>query len=162
MAVEPVSNRLSPRAAAVLGALCVAMGLFIVLMAADVIPTDDKRFGAPRWVVSAGGLMFVLAGVALATTAAPGAPEAAGRTTWRSVLLGGTIVGLMAAIFNWIAFGPGERRFGGGLAVPFVSVSGPASEWSGRAAFGLGAVLVNVFLVWMVARGLRDLLGRKR
>jgi hypothetical protein len=80
----------------------------------------------------------------------------------RSFLLGGAIVGLMAVILNWIAFGPGERGFGGGLALPFVSVSGPASEWTGRVAFGIGAVLVDVFLVWMTARGLRDLVGRRR
>jgi hypothetical protein len=161
MPVEPVRASLSPRAAVVLGAICVAAGLLIVLVAADVIPTDPARFQAPRWVVSAGGLMFVVAGVALATFSAPGAPEGAGQTTWRSFLLGGTIVGLMAAILNWIAFGPGERRFGGGLAVPFVSVGGPASEWSGRVAFGIGAVLVNLFLLWTVARGLRALLGRR-
>lgn len=161
MSVEPVRASLSPRAALVLGAICVGTGLLIVLMAADVVPTDPARFRAPRWVVSAGGLMFVVAGVALATFSAPGAPEGAGQTTWRSFLLGGTILGLMAAIVNWIAFGPGERRFGGTVAVPFVAVSGPASEWSGRAMFGIGAVLVDLFLIWMVARGLRALLGRR-
>ncbi len=159
---EPDRTRLSPRAATALGAICIGLGLLIVLLAADVIPSDEKRFHAPRWVVSAAGLVFVLAGVALATASAPGAPEATGRTTWRSFLLGGAIVGLMAAVFNWIAFGPGERRFSGGLALPFVSVSGPASEWTGRVAFGIGAVLVDVFLVCMTARGLRDLLGRRR
>lgn len=159
---EPERTRLSPRAATALGAICVGLGLLVVLLAAGVIPSDERRFHAPRWVVSAGGLVFVLVGVALATTSAPGAPERAGRTTWRSFLLGGAIVGLMGAILNWIAFGPGERRFGGGFALPFVSVSGPASEWSGRVAFGIGAVLVDVFFVWMTARGLRDLLGRRR
>lgn len=161
MSAGPDSKPLSPRAAAVLGALCVAMGLLVVLVAADVIPTDAQGLHAPRWVISAGGLFFVAAGVALATFSAPGAPEAAGRTTWRSVLLGGTVVGLLAAIFGWIAFGPGERRFGGGLAGPFVSVGGPASEWSGRVAFGIGAVLMGLFLIWLLARGLRQRLGRR-
>jgi hypothetical protein len=162
MPAEPAPQRLSPRAAAVLGALFLAAGLSIVLVAAGVSPADENRFRAPRWVVSAAGLCFVLAGVALATTVAPGAPEAAGRPTWRSFLLGGTLVGLMAAIFHWIAFGPGERHFGGGIGLPFVSVSGPASEWTGRAAFGIGAVLMDVLLIWMTARSLRALLGRGR
>ena len=156
------SRRLSPRAATVIGAMFVGVGLLVVLVAADIIPADDKSFHAPRWVVSACGLFFMLAGVALAITSAPGAPEGAGHTTWRSLLLGGTIVGLLAAVFNWIAFGPGERRFGGGIALPFVSVSGPSSEWTGRVAFGIGAVLVDLFLVWILARGLRDLVGRRR
>jgi hypothetical protein len=155
-------RHLSPRAATMMGALFVGVGLLVVLAAGGVIPADDKSFHAPRWVVSACGLLFVVAGVAVAVTAAPGAPEGAGRTTWRSLLLGGTIVGLMAAVFNWIAFGPGERRFGGGIALPFVSIGGPASEWSGRATFGLAAVLLDLFLVWFLARGLRELLGRRR
>jgi len=159
---EPDRTRLSPRATTALGAICVGLGLLIVLLAAGVIPSDESRFHAPRWVVSAAGLVFVLAGVAFATASAPGAPEAAGRTTWRSFLLGGAIVGLMAVILNWIAFGPGQRGFSGGLALPFGSVSGPASEWTGRVAFGIGAVLVDVVLVWMTARGLRDLIGRRR
>lgn len=156
------TTRLSPRAATGFGALCVGIGLFIVLLAADVIPADERSFTAPRWVVSAGGLVFVLAGVALATTSAPGAPEGTGRTTWRSFLLGGAIVGLMAAILNWIAFGPGERRFSGGLALPVGAVFGPASEWTGRVAFGIGAVMVDVVFVLMAARGLRELLRRRR
>lgn len=162
MQAEPARKHLSPRAATALGALCVGLGLLIVLLAAGVIPADEKSFHAPRWVVSAAGLVFVLAGVALATASVPGAPEGAGRTTWRSFVLGGAIVGLMAAILNWIAFGPGERRFGGGIALPFIAVSGPGSEWSGRVAFGIGAVLVDVFFLWMAARGLRDLLRRRR
>jgi len=156
------TTRLSPRAATAFGALCVGIGLLIVLLAADVIPSDERRFKAPRWVVSAAGLVFVLAGVTLATTSTPGAPEGTVRTTWRSFLLGGAIVGLMAAILNWIAFGPGERRFGGGVALPVAAVSGPASEWTGRVAFGIGAVIVDVVFVLMIARGLRELLGRRR
>ena len=155
-------RRLSPGGAIAVGACIMVVGLLIVLMSADVIPTDERKFHAPRWVVSACGLMFVLAGVALAAFSAPGAPEGAGRPTWRSFLLGGSIVGLLAAVFNWVAFGPGERRFGGAISVPFAAVSGPASEWSGRVAFGIGATLIDLFLVWMVARGLRDLRGRRR
>ena len=158
MPPQPVS----PRTAVALGALCVGVGLLIILLAAGILPADERSFHAPHWVVGAAGLMFALMGVALVTGPAPGTPAATGRTTWRSLLLGGAVVGLMAAIFNWIAFGPGERRFGGGLAVPFVAISGRASEWSGRAAFGVAAVLLDLFFLWVAARGLRDLLRRGR
>jgi hypothetical protein len=150
------------RAGIALGAACVGLGSLIVLLAAGVIPSEEKSFRAPHWVVGVAGLAFVLMGVALATAPAPGTPEGAGRTTWRSFVLGGAIVGLMAAILNWIAFGPGPRRFGGTIALPFIAVSGPESEWTGRIAFGIAAVILDVFLVWMAARGLRDLLGRGR
>jgi hypothetical protein len=58
-------------------------------------------------------------------------------TTHWSFLLGGSIVGLVALIFNWIAFGPGERRVSGGMALPFFWVSSSRiGEWTGRLVFG--------------------------
>ncbi len=42
-------------AAIALGAACVALGLFIVLLAAGVIPSEEKSFHAPQWVVGAAG-----------------------------------------------------------------------------------------------------------
>src|SRR4029453_4321167 len=81
---------------------------------------DPRDIHAPRWVVGAAGLAFVLAGIAVATGPADGRPTAASApATWRSGLLSGAIVGLMAVAPNWIAFGPGERRFGGMLGGPF-------------------------------------------
>ena len=77
-------------------------------------------------------------------------------------MLGLGVVGALAAVFNWVAFGPGPRAFSGGISIPFVSVSGPQSEWSGRVAFGAGAVLIDAFVLWVIVRGLRDLLGRTR
>ena len=152
---------LSPGATAWVGALCALMGLVILLVALRIIPADEAKFHAPHWVVGAAGLMFFLAGLAILTGPPPGAPEAT-RTTWRTFLLGLGIVGALAAVFNWVAFGPGPRSFGGSVSIPFVSVSGPSSEWSGRIAFGAVAVLIDAFALWVIVRGLRDLLGRGR
>ena len=155
------SRPLSPGATAWAGALCALMGLAILLVALRIIPIDEAKFHAPHWVVGAAGLAFFLAGLAILTGPPPGAPEAA-RTTWRTFLLGLGIVGALAAVFNWVAFGPGPRSFSGGISIPFVSVSGPSSEWSGRVAFGAAAVLIDAFALWVIVRGLRDLLGRGR
>jgi hypothetical protein len=153
---------LSPRAMAWMGGLFGLVGLAILLLALRIIPSAESKFQAPHWVVGAAGLAFFLVGILLLTTPLAQTPEAAARTTWRTFLLGGGVVGSMAAIFNWVAFGPGPRHFGGSVSIPFVSVSGPSSEWAGRAAFGLAAALMDVLLVWMTVRGLRDLLGRGR
>lgn len=152
---------LSPGATAWVGALFALMGLAILLVALRIIPTDEATFHAPHWVVGAAGLVFFLAGLAILTGPPPGSPEAT-RTTWRTFLLGLGIVGALAAVFNWVAFGPGPRSFGGSVSIPFVSVSGPSSEWSGRIAFGAVAVLIDAFALWVIVRGLRDLLGRNR
>jgi hypothetical protein len=65
-------------------------------------------------------------------------------------LLGLGIVGAMAAIASWVAFGPGRRTFT--ATVPFLG-RGPASEIVGRAAFGFGAVLMYVFLAMFAVVG---------
>ena len=145
-----------------MGGLFGLVGLAILLLALGLLPVDEARLETPRWVVGAAGLAFFLIGILLLTTPPSQTPEAAARITWRTLLLGGGVVGALAAVFNWVAFGPGPRAFGGSVSIPFVSVSGPSSEWAGRAAFGVAAVLMDVFLVWMIARGLRDLLGRGR
>jgi hypothetical protein len=152
---------LSPGATAWVGALCALMGLVILFVALGIIPTDESKLHAPHWVVGAAGLMFFLAGVAILTGPPPDTPEAS-RTTWRTFLLGLGIVGALAAVFNWVAFGPGPRAFGGSVSIPFVSVSGASSERSGRIAFGIAAVVIDAFAVWVIVRGLRDLLGRER
>jgi hypothetical protein len=153
---------LSARAAAWLGALFGVVGLCILLVALRIIPADESKFEAPHWVVGAAGLAFFLVGITLLTNPPPGSPETDGRTTWQTFLLGTAIVGAMAAIFNWVAFGPGPRHFSGGISIPFVAISSRQSEWSGRVAFGIAAGLMDLLLVWGIVRGLRDLLGRGR
>lgn len=152
---------LSARATAWVGALFGVVGLAILFVALGIIPTDESKFHAPHWVVGAAGLMFFLAGIAILTGPPPGAPEAS-RTTWRTFLLGLGVVGALAAVFNWVAFGPGPRQFSGGISIPFVAIASRQSEGSGRVAFGIGAVLIDLFLAFIVVRGLRDLLGRGR
>ena len=155
----------SPPSTTWVGSLVSLMGLGILLVALDIIPTDPAKFEAPHWVVGAAGLGFFLAGIAVLTAPPPGTPEAAAAgsrfTSWRTLALGLGIVGSLAAVANWVAFGPGPRKFSGGIAIPFVAVSGPTSEWAGRAIFGAGAVLIDLFLLWIVVRGLRDLRARR-
>jgi hypothetical protein len=163
MSNEGESHALSKRGARILGLFAGGTGLLIVLVAAGVIPADERSFGAPRWVVGAAGMAFVLAGLAIVTMpiGRPGAP-ADQATPW-SLLLGGSIVGLLALIFNWIAFGPGERRFSGGVALPFFWVSSSRiGEWTGRLVFGGGAVVIDLFFVWAMVRGVRQLLRARR
>jgi len=54
-------------ACALFGLMFLASGIWIVLMAADVIPTGARHFGGPRWIVAAAGMLFVGAGLWLLT-----------------------------------------------------------------------------------------------
>lgn len=67
------------------------------------------------------------------------------------------IVTGMAAISSWIAFGPGDRQFEGGMSNGFLQYSwGNANQLLGRAAFGVGAVFLIVITAigwWKYLRG---------
>lgn len=152
---------LSPRAAVALGLAVGAMGALIILVAGGIIPGRDARLEAPRWVVAAAGGAFVLAGAAMivgyavAGGAAPDGDLPPGTPRWVRVtqsLLGLGIIGSLAAVATWVAFGPGPRAFS--VTLPFVD-QGPGNETVGRVAFGLGAVLMWVILAAFVVVGVR-------
>jgi len=141
--------------------LLIAAGLAFVLVAIDVIPVDPRNLHGPRWVGVAAGLAFILFGLAMVAMPAT-SPEAQGQVTWRGFILVFGILGSMAAMANWIAFGPGERHFSGTISFPFFAISSGSSEWTGRIAFGVGALILDVMLVVLTYGSLRALLGRGR
>ena len=163
-------TRLSPRGAVLVGALCVAGGLYPVLVGLGVIhiPLDP---GVARWVPVAVGAMFILAGCAVINGYAimgglqangempPDAPFSAQVAQY---LLGVSIVGLMFAIFAWVAFGAGERHFSSTVSVPGLAVGHRSSERGGRIAFGIGAALIGMFFVVSVVSGARQLRSIRR
>lgn len=61
-------------------------------------------------------------------------------------------------IFNWIAFGPGEREFTRGKSG---SVGAPVSESEGRLVFGLFAGALDALIFYGIYRGLKHRNGSK-
>jgi hypothetical protein len=54
-------------------------------------------------------------------------------------------------LFNWIAFGPGEREFSMSLSIQFLSFGlDCGSEIIGRIAFGIPALLMDAFLGYVI------------
>ena len=134
-----------------------AMGLLVILISVNVIPVPDATFEAPRWIVGCVGLSFLLAGAAVALARPSGPPG----TIAANPYFGGAAGLVLVFILNWIAFGSGPRHFSGGIAIPFVSWSGPSSEWSGRAAFGIGALIAGLIVGWVLIRGVRGAFHRR-
>src|SRR5437899_6298793 len=132
------SNRVSPQMAWFLGAICVIAGGAVV--AASIL-ADDARMEAPRWVVSAAGAAFLLAGLALVKSYAFDHGMGQPADVW-SPLLGALVCSCFTLIAGWIAFGPGERRFRVSGSFLFLWLPPSVIEWLGRAVFGLGALLV--------------------
>lgn len=131
------------------GIFAAAMGVLAMLFVSGVIPTKGSDAHAPLWVGLAAGLVFVLAGGALILRGIAGGTAndgemPSGAPLWMHIaqyIVGLVVIGSLAAIGTWVAFGPGERAFS--MSLPFFS--GPANQWIGRAVFGFGAVLVWLF-----------------
>ena len=155
-------DSLTPRGRLVLGALVIAMGAFVVLVASDALDMHYQRTAsAPPWIGMIGGLVFVLAGGALmigARGASDGKLPATApwilRALQHAVIL--VLVGLMATIGTWVAFGPGERAF----TMSGFGMTGDDNLWLGRAMFGVGALITWTFFVAVAWRAQRELFRR--
>ena len=144
---------LSRSGAVLLGSVVALAGAAIVGVA---IFGNADRFHAPRWVVGAVGGAFLVFGAWTAAVYALGYDPERPQETLPSplvqllVLVPGML--LFAAPFHWIAFGPGPRQFSASFSIPFLSIRRGAPELPGRAAFGLGALLLDIILVAAVIR----------
>ncbi len=120
----------------------------------------------PSWVALAVGLMFACAGLAIMVDYGiagglgpdgdfkPGTPVS---IRLANFVLGLVIVGLMALVFGWVAFGPGQRHFTSTLTLPFLPLRWRSGEWTGRAAFGAFSILLVVMFVACGVSGVRRL-----
>jgi hypothetical protein len=161
------SNQITPRGAVVFGLLFIVCGMLPVLGGLGVINVRPAP-GVTQWVVVAAGALFILGGLAIingyALWGAPsadgdlpaGAPFAAKVVQF---LLGMSMVGVIFAVFAWIAFGPGERHFSISLGIPGLWTDGQGSERTGRVVFGAVTVLIGLFFVAATMKGARRLLA---
>ena len=157
---------MSLRLAIVFGLFSAVVGVAIVLAGMRVLPVapaPDLQ-GSP-WVVVCAGLIFVFLGAAMIVGFAvvggangdlpPGTPFGVRVIQY---FLGLGIIGSLAAIFTWVAFGPGERQFSSTLVLPFMTHGAAASgETSGRVVFGIAAVLIWLFFATFGFLGARHL-----
>jgi len=150
----------------VVGALAAAVGLFMVLAAIGVIPFKPGPQDGPLWILACAGLAFMLGGGSILLHAAAGGvsgedlPQSAPR--WIPIaqyLMGLTVVGALALIGTWVAFGGGPRSFD--ISAPFFASKG-GGEAIGRTVFGIGAVLTWLCLIALAVGGARKLFKREK
>jgi hypothetical protein len=128
------------------GWIASGVGLIIVAIA---IFGDEASFEAPRWVVTASGSVFLLAGALLFLK---------GNTPLANFILA-TLLTCFGAIPTWIAFGSGERQFEGSLSLFEGWFSGPAPEVLGRITFGIGALFLDAMALYLWIRLARQVIG---
>jgi hypothetical protein len=146
------------------GLLTAAMGLFLVLQTAGLLGLGGRSDGdAPAWVGVCAGFIFIAGGIAVVLQSLPVARRGDdGPPRWvRSIVLALslTILGGLAAIGCWIAFGPGERHF---QLVGTFTGSGKVDDLLGRIVFGAGAVTTVMIFVIFAVTGVRRVARTRR
>jgi len=99
-------------------------------------PLSETLIGVPA------GLIFVIGGALLALP--PGRTRIQG-------LLTALLVTCFALTFDWVAFGPGERKFSGGFSIGGIGTGFQPGELFGRAFFGFFAILLDIcaIAIWV-------------
>jgi hypothetical protein len=123
----------------------VTVGLLLIAAGLGVGAIAASQFGKPvAALIAALGVVF-----AGATVAAP--ERRAGVKAWTGALM----VTSIALLFDWVAFGSGERHLTSGSPSANAAV-GPHQlrEMSVRLLFASGAVLFNLMALWAWMRAL--------
>ena len=145
------------------GGIFFLVGAFIVMLAANIIPSDPSSFNAPRWVVAAAGAVFMLAGTMVALQGAFGPnPEQSRLYLIFTFILGTALMLLFSSIFIWVGFGPGEREFSTSTSVGAVTTTSSGGDQSGRFIFGGSGALMLLMTFFMARanwRKIRDFDG---
>ena len=117
------------------GLLFAAMGLLITGLAIHSAIQSADLVKANAYMGLPAGLMFVFAGLFMSLSH---------QSKWRS-LVATLVVTCFALTLDWVAFGPGERKFTGYM----MGVQWLPGELFGRVAFGFFAILLDIFAAAM-------------
>jgi len=157
------SRQASPHEVVGVGVAFSMAGLYFMLGAAGYLPMPETN--GPAFIVFAAGLAFAFAGLTCMVRARASmlnmesaVPDSAPRWTkmsYRVFAIGAA--GALAAIGTWIAIGSGPRAFG--LSAPFVEMQ-TTGEMIGRTVFGLGAVIVWIYVIALTVGTVRKLFDR--
>jgi len=131
-----------------LGAIAIALGAMIVMIALDVIPTDPEKIHAPDWILILAGAVFIFGGLAVGLRA---------HELLVSVL-GNLIVVAFAVVAAWVALAGSSDQFSGGI--PFLPHA--TNVKIARVMFGSGALLCALMLIPGIRHVLKLLSARPR
>lgn len=113
--------------------------------------SGGMAFSDDRWLKLPIGLVVGCAGISIAL------PDDALRSR---AVMGALVATGLALCFDWVAFGPGERRFTATASSSGAALQAPVSAGLGRFAFGIGALLLDAAAAWFWIYALR--VGRRR
>ncbi len=137
------------------------MGLFVMLISFDIIPTPPENFNAPRIVVAAAGLVFALAGIMIFIGGSFSQEEMnTPLLAWVWFVLKLVVMAAFSSVFLWVGFGPGEREFQTTSSFGGVTTTGEGSSSFGRFLFGGAGVLFGLITLWVSFAQFRSLMQK--
>jgi hypothetical protein len=160
-----VQDQPSPADGIGIGVVFAAVGGYFILVSLGAVPAPGGANGPPA-IVFCAGLAFLCAGVAAMLRARAGMTDnqtemPGDAPQWAQFcyrVTGIAVAGSLAAIGTWIAIGSGPRSFS--LSAPFVEMR-TAGETIGRTVFGLGAVIVWIYVIALTVGTVRKLFSRR-
>jgi hypothetical protein len=146
-----------------IGIAFASAGVYFVLVGWGVLAMPGNT-ASPPFIIVCAGLAFLFAGLVAIVRGKAGAndrdsdlPAGALRRTQAAYrILGIAVAGALATIGTWIAIGSGPRAFG--FSGPFVEMR-TTGELIGRTVFGLGAVIVWIYLIALTVGTVRKFFG---
>ena len=110
-----------------LGLFCIAVGLFPIAHALQLLPISEQSGDAPRWVIGLCGMVFALSGCMMMTQL----------NSRLNNILAAIFLALMGSIGVWVSlFSPADGMSGG-----LFFLSREQNVLLGRCVFGLGAAI---------------------
>jgi hypothetical protein len=143
--IDPGS--LSPRGRIAVGLAVVGLGLLMIGLGLRAALHATHPLTSEDFIGVLAAMVFLFGGALLALP-----PEHAALQK----LLGALLVTTFALTLDWIAFGPGARRFGGGISSGIVGIGFHPGETFGRTVFGIGAVILDIVAAAMWVRLVRQ------
>lgn len=135
------------------------MGLFVMLISFDIIPTPPENFNAPRSVVAMVGLVFSLVGIMIFLGGSFSEEEMnSPLLAWIWFLLRLVVMVVFSGVFLWVGFGSGEREFQTTSSFGGVTTTGEGSISFGRFLFGGAGVLFGLITLWVSFLQFRSLI----
>jgi hypothetical protein len=142
---------LSQTARILIAMLSIGGGTIPMLAAFDVGPLRATDIHGPPWIGFVAGGLFILAGLGVLA----GNRLRHGPVGYAFVVL---VLCAFAALGNWIAFGPGPRQCEIVAAGFVFDSASPANQIACRIGFGIGALILDGFLLVLAGRALRHLM----
>ena len=125
------------------------------------LTADAETIDGPNWVGVAFALMFVNAGITILLLDSMFNPLR--ESIWFPYFQLGVLLSIpliLTILLNWVAFGPGEREFSGGISIPFIGVSfGRNNQILGRIVFGIPALILDIIAGISIFAVVRNYLG---